>query len=82
MRIFEALQTFEAPETKSTYLEGFTYTIVDNNKLLNNLAEVWALQGKIRFLHAESNKAQIRGVGHVETTFLGMTKAAWRSLWQ
>lgn len=82
MRTFKALQTFEAPESKSTYIEGLSYTIVDNNHMLNALAEVWALQGKVEFLHSNSNQSKLKGKGQVDTTFLGLTKAAWRSLWR
>lgn len=82
MRSFKALQTFESPEMKSTYIEGLSYTINDNNKVLNALAELWALQGKVVFVHDQRPHAKLSGSGSVETTFWGLTKAGWRSLWR
>jgi hypothetical protein len=51
MRTFQALKDFESPELKSVYCAGLTYTVHANNKYLNNLGEVWALEGKIKWLH-------------------------------
>ncbi len=64
MRSFTALQTFEASETKSVYVEGLSYTIRDGNRYLNALAEVWALQGKVVFNHNSKDKI-VRGKGIV-----------------
>lgn len=64
MRSFTALQTFEAPEIKSVYVEGLSYTIREGNRYLNALAEVWALQGKIVFNHNSKDKI-INGNGIV-----------------
>jgi len=80
--MFKSLQDFDVPELRSTYVKDLVYTVRDNNKILNAMAEVWALQGKVVFVHQTSQMAKIEGYGHTETTFLGMTKAAWRSLWQ
>ncbi len=85
MRSFIALQTFEAPETKSVYVEGLSYTIRDGNRYLNALAEVWALQGKIKFGHA-TPPVQIVGKAIVfdpvieDVTIWEKTKRAWRQL--
>lgn len=85
MRTFQALQTFECKETKSTYVQGLTYTVKPGNRLLGALAEVWVLQGKAVFLH-DQNLAQLKGTGVVtdhpkEPSFWDQTKTAWRSLW-
>lgn len=85
MRSFIALQTFEAPETKSVYVEELSYTIRDGNRYLNALAEVWALQGKIKFGHAIPS-VQIVGKAIVfdpvieDVTIWEKTKRAWRQL--
>lgn len=50
MRLFTALQTFDSPQTESTYLEGYSYTI-RGNRYLNALAEVWEIENKIQFEH-------------------------------
>ena len=50
MRVFTALQTFDSPQTGSTYLEGYSYTI-RGNRYLNALAEVWEIENKIQFEH-------------------------------
>lgn len=62
MRQFKALITFDSPETKSTYLEGFSYTIRSGNRYLNALAEVWVFQGKVAFEHQPKHEG-IQGVG-------------------
>lgn len=64
MRQFKALSTFESPETQSTYLEGFSYTIRPANRLLNALAELWFIQKKIEFLH-DDKRAEFKGRGFV-----------------
>ena len=62
MRTFTALITFSSPETKSTYVEGLTYTIRQGNRYLNALAEVWSLERKIQFEH-QSHRPLIEGHG-------------------
>jgi hypothetical protein len=85
MRTFIALHTFESPETQSVYVQDLTYTIRNTNKMLNALAEVWALQGKIVFLH-EQNKVLLYGSGHthlqetLDETIWEKTKKAWKLL--
>lgn len=64
MRTFVALKTFHSPETKSMYVEGLSYTIKQGNRYLNALAEVWALEEKIRFAH-NMTKCVLTGIGHV-----------------
>jgi hypothetical protein len=87
MRSFIVLLNFESSETQSVYVQGLTYTIRNNNKMLNALAEVWALQGKITFLH-EQNKALLFGIGRIHSqevideTIWEKTKKAWKRLWQ
>lgn len=51
MRVFDALQTFESPEMKSTYVGGLSYSIRPGNRYLEALAEVWALEQRIHFHH-------------------------------
>lgn len=89
MRTFIALSTFESPETKSVYVEGLTYSIREGNRYLNALAEVWSLEGRIRFEHRPEVKSQIEGVGTVEykvesqdLTLWEKTVKAWRLMWQ
>ena len=60
MRTFVALQTFTAQETRSHYVEGLSYTVRPGNRYLNALAEVWALEGKVRFIH-NSPKSALKG---------------------
>lgn len=60
MRTFVALQTFTAQETRSHYVEGLSYTVRPGNRYLNALAEVWALEGKVRFTH-NSPKSALKG---------------------
>jgi len=60
MRTFVALQTFTAQETRSHYVEGLSYIVRPGNRYLNALAEVWALEGKVRFTH-NSPKSALKG---------------------
>lgn len=69
MRVFVALKTFESPELVSTYVEGLSYVICDNNTYLEALAEVWALEGKIHFEH-DPIKQRIKGKGQDLTTIV------------
>lgn len=64
MRTFVALQTFYSPKMKSSYVEGLSYTIRQGNRYLAALAEVWALEGRVRFAH-NTTKCTIQGIGHV-----------------
>jgi len=89
MRQFKVLSTFESSEMKSTYVEGFSYTIIDGNRMLNALAEVWALQGKIEFVHQIKPHVEIKGQGIVEYAshkedegIWEKTLAAWGRTWQ
>jgi hypothetical protein len=87
MRTFRALQTFKSEETKSWYTQVLTYTVRPGNRLLNALAEVWALQGKVTFNHI-AVPPPIEGIGTVtrphseDPSFWEMTKKAWTRVWQ
>lgn len=81
MRVFQALKDFESTETKSVYCAGLTYT-VQNNRMLEALAEVWALEGKVKWLHAPEKLGMVSGTGTVtdpedDPWYVRM----WRWLW-
>lgn len=82
IRMFTALQDFDSTELRSSYAKGLTYNMVSNNKKLEDLAEVWSLEGKIQFVPMDGTRATLSGTGVVESNFWVMTKAAWRSLWR
>jgi hypothetical protein len=64
---FRALATFESEETRSTYVEGLTYTVRPGNDLLAVLAVDWAEQDKIEFIDsAVVPKSRISGSGFVK----------------
>lgn len=81
MRQFIALQTFESLETRSVYVEGLSYRIVDGNRLLGALAELWAIQGKVKFLH-NPTAAVITGKGFSDPSIWLKTKMWFRSVWR
>jgi hypothetical protein len=68
MRQFRALKDFHAPEFRSDYVTGLTYTIRDGNDKLATAAEAWAADGRIAFLDSSvtASSATVVGIGTVK----------------
>jgi len=68
MRQFKVLQDFYAPEMRSAYVTGLVYLVRDNNHKLEQLAEQWAKDRKVVWIHASYNPtASISGVGQAHS---------------
>lgn len=45
---FEAVQTFESSETKSTYVKGMKYTVRAGNDKLDGLVQLWESKNLVK----------------------------------
>jgi len=54
---FRPLQTFEEPQTLSTYMEGLLYTVRPGNDLLHGLVQGWLEEKKVELVEPQSRVA-------------------------
>lgn len=62
---FQALETFDSPETRSTYVKGFSYTIRPGNEILARLAKDWLGRGMIEMHPGSEPPSNVAGQGIV-----------------
>lgn len=64
--IFRALETFYSGETKSGYVEGFTYTVRKGNHLLAECVKLWLMEGRVEIVSdSEVPESEVSGSGFV-----------------
>jgi len=50
LKKFIALKTFESQDLKSTYCQGYEYSIREGDEVLATLAPLWYSEGRIKWL--------------------------------